>query len=323
MGIQQNTNQGGTFSSQLQVLPLFTFTRLSDGATRTIDVGQLPPTQQSQRDLLLGSANVPWRAGCVPPALAVPGLNDGFCPGLTIPGFKSLNVEQSRLAKHGVVPAQPRLEHYKCYTSRVLTRFRGGRVQLTDQFGASGPLVTAPFDLCAPVRKNRERLVNRTSHLQCYSIQQRFFQARTVAVRNQFGPDLLRVLRPQSMCIPSLKTPVRQRTPPPASARRRLTDAYKCYSVRGQVPASGRRLSLRDQFGTERVVLGRAVRLCAPVQVNRVAAQHPIEHLVCYSIRDLSPFAPRAVRVFNRFGTAVMAVLAPRTLCVPSLKLPL
>ena len=111
MRIVKTSDQGGTFDSRLQVFPHFVFTRISDGATRTIDVGELPPSYQLQQDLLLNSANVPWRAGCVAPARAVPGINDGFCPGFTIQGAKQLNVEESRLAKHGVVPAQPRLVH--------------------------------------------------------------------------------------------------------------------------------------------------------------------------------------------------------------------
>jgi hypothetical protein len=37
-------------------------------------------------------------------------------------------------------------------------------------------------------------------------------------------------------------------------------------------------------------------------------------------LRPVQPFAPRRVAIVNQFGTAQMVVVAPQTLCVPSVK---
>lgn len=325
MTITKTSDQGGTFSSQLLVMPLFTFTRLSDGATRTIDVGQLRFDQQTLGNLILTSSNVPWRAGCVPPALAVSRLNDGFCPGLTVEGFKQPFVEESQLAKHGVLPAQPQLEHFKCYKIRPRQAVKQRRVQLADQFGASSARVLAPLSLCAPAQKNQERFVNDTAHLECYAIRQTpAFRARTVAVHNQFGSDILDVTKPTSLCAPSLKTPAKQRKPPPLPPAEQI-DHFTCYRVSSQAQAPPRQVSVTDQFGSERLMVLQPVNLCAPVQKNAAQVQHPVGHLVCYKVKDLSTtkFRPQAVRVSNQFGSQAVTVVKPRLLCAPSVKVAL
>ena len=314
MRILQTGPEGGAFDSQLEVLPKFTFTRLSDGATRTIDTGVLPP--QNRQGLFLQVDAVPWRPGCIAPALAVPGLNDGFCPAFTPAGAKQPALERSRLVRHGVRPAQPRLEHFKCYAARPLTRFRQRRVSLRDQFGEGRATVIAPLELCTPVRKNREPFLNRTDHLKCYAIRQPGFGPRNVAVHNQFGPALLRLVAPSRLCVPSLKTRPTVRRPPRAVL---ATDHFKCYSVRGQ-PLRRRTSALTDQFTRERVSVGVPVLLCAPVSKNNGGVKHPVRHLVCYSIAARTALRPRRVRVFNQFGIELLDVVQRRSLCVPSLK---
>jgi hypothetical protein len=321
---QITVNQNGTFSSQLTVLPLLVFTRLSDGKQKTLDVGRAAADNPAfVNDLTLRSDNTPWAPGCILPALDVPGINTGFCPGLNRFGDKIPNVEQALLARHTVYPAQPRLEHFQCYAIRARTRFRPRRVTLTDQFGRTSARVTRPTGLCAPAQKNRERLRNRTGHLKCYAIAERRFRPRLVAVRNQFGPGRLTVLRPTSLCLPSLKYAVRvRRAPSLLRARASLTDHFKCYAVRQVGRVRPRVVVVADQFGRSRVRVLAPDRLCAPVQKNRTRVQHPVRHLVCYPLRRLAPkrFRKRQVRVVNQFGVELVRVLGPQELCVPSLK---
>ena len=179
--INQTSPQGGAFDSALQVFPTFTFRRLSDGETRTLDVGQFPADPQTSDDLVLRSDNQPWRAGCVPPALAVPGLNDSFCAGQTEAGVLQLNPLQSRLVRLGVRPAQAALEHFGCY--------------LTQE----------------PRAKNGVAVEHPVRHLVCYEFRRlgrRPFRPRSVRVRNQFGSRVMRVLAPGLLCVPSLKIKV-------------------------------------------------------------------------------------------------------------------
>jgi hypothetical protein len=102
MTITKTGTEGGTFSSTLSVQPLFTFTRLTDGAVRQLDTGTigLPPLE-------FVSSDVPWRRTCPPEVLQVPGVTtESFCASVDDEG-KVLTEEQARLAKHGVKPGQP------------------------------------------------------------------------------------------------------------------------------------------------------------------------------------------------------------------------
>lgn len=302
---------GGQFQSQLQVFPRFTFVPVDGGQSRVLDVGAFPPDAARDEELRLRQAGGVWRRGCIPPALLVRGLNDDFCPGLTPGGQKMLTVEQAALARHGVYPAQPQLEHFQCYSLRD-REFRRRRVTLADQFGNARVRVTGYAELCNPVRKKREPFRNRQAHLQCYAI--RRSQRARVAIRNQFGSQRLQTTRARRLCVPSLKF---TRSAPTGVT---LTDHFQCYDVR-RTRFRGPRVRLTDQFGRKRVRVGRPVRLCNPVQKNDERIQHPVQHLVCYALPKRR-FRPRRVFVRNQFGNR-QAVVAerPRVLCVPSLKL--
>lgn len=318
--ITKTGDQGGTFSSQLQVIPLFTFTRIPDGAKRTLDLGAPTFPPAALNALFLQTTNAPWRAGCVLPALAVSGLNDGFCPGLTTDGHKQLTLHKALRVQHGTYPAQPRLEHFKCYDIKAITRHRKRKVQLTDQFGAATASVTKPRDLCNPAQKNNESFQNRTDHLKCYAIRSSGFQQRTVHVRNQFGPDTLNVVKPERLCLPSAKQSIRKRRQPLPTFQ---TDHFKCYKVKAQAKFTSRKVQLKDQFHIENVNVAKPLRLCNPVQKNSTPIQHPVRHLVCYQIKDVRKrrFRQRIVLVRNQFGTEIVRATKPRTLCVPSLKI--
>lgn len=312
MTIQSTSPNGGTFDSQLPVFPLFTFTRLSDGQTRQLDAGFLPPPQATFQ------ANaVPWRVGCVLPALSVPGLNDGFCPGLTPEGQKQRTVENAALARHGVYPAQPAPEHFKCYKVKP-SGFKDRQVTLTDQFGTRTAKVATRKELCNPVRKFQELFQNKQAHLVCYTAPGVEPQ-RVVVVRNQFGSQQLVVRGSQRLCVPSEKRkPNKQFKPIQVPI-----DHDQCYAVEAQSPLERfgplGKVRLKDQFGKEKVKVGSPKWLCAPVQKNAEGIQHPVNHLVCYAIRD----EPKdiAVQIRNQFEKANLIVGRPRLLCVPSAKL--
>lgn len=311
------------FNSELQVIPLFSFTRLSDGAQRVLDAAVLPPA--SQNALIFQQQDAPWRAGCVLPALAVPGLNDGFCPGLTPEGEKKLTVEQALLASHGVYPAQPALEHFQCYALRR-SPFRARTVALGDQFGTRKARVARRAELCNPVRKNKEPFVNRRAHLQCYGTRGPALN-RLVAVQNQFGSQRLLVKSPQRLCVPSEKRIVRRGKGAPFPRIQVPTDHFQCYSVASRGPLWAvrrtRNVKLADQFGRHGPRLGKAFQLCAPVQKEWrkkvTPLQHPVRHLVCYRIKAKK--VGRLVQIRNQFERRKLLTRKPVALCVPSNKL--
>jgi hypothetical protein len=321
MTIVRTSDQGGTFDSQLFVLPRFTFTHGDE--TRVLDTGELLPPGSDPALLApfeLRANGVPWRDGCRYPALGVPGLNDGFCPGLTPGREKQLTIEQAQLARHGVYPAQPLTDHFKCYDVRRRP-FRQRTVTLGDQFRFISARVLRPLQLCNPVQKNQERIENTAAHLKCYAIRAEPFDPRSVVVRNQFGDQVLAVGRPETLCVPSTKRLLRGpgRTLP-AGAPGQLSDHFACYQATGASPQ--RTVRLADQFHVERVRVLRPVSLCLPARKNEERLLHPLHHLACYTIEDVRPrpFRERVVRVTNQFGREVLRVVRPRTLCVPSLK---
>jgi hypothetical protein len=127
MTIRKKNESGGTFSSSFPVYPLLTFTRVSTGTTKTLDMGagQLP--QNVASGIVFGASNVPWQKGCRGPALHVPGLNDDFCPSLNAHAQKVLTEEQAKLAAHGVKPAQPiKLPRIECALDPPILQFPPG-----------------------------------------------------------------------------------------------------------------------------------------------------------------------------------------------------
>jgi hypothetical protein len=107
-------------------------------------------------------------------------------------------------------------------------------------------------------------------------------------------------------------------------------DHFKCYQV---IPIPrpnhgvGETVGLVDQFEEREVRVTKAVRICLPVNkahgiFGDAIVEHPDDHLVCYRTKEPQfPFDPRAVAVFNQFGSQILQVTGrERTLCVPSLK---
>jgi hypothetical protein len=316
MVISETVDGGGTFDSRLTVYPKFTFTRLSDGTTRTLDVGALP--DGSRPETTLFAAQTPWRLGCVYPALAVPGLNDGFCPSLTPAGAKMLTVEQAQQARHGIRPVQRRLEHFQCYSFTNLGKFKSRKVKLQDQFGGRTATIRSPGRFCNPVNKSSEGLVNKDDHLLCYATNGPDVKRR-VLLRNQFGPFSGVVHRPIRLCLPSTKQLPRK--PPPAN-KAFQTDHFQCYRLEPGGNFNRTPVQLRDQFGKGHMVIFKPSVLCAPVSKNGGPVDHPVRHLVCYERVDKAQALGRKLTARNQFGKTRLRTRKRLELCVPTNKVP-
>ncbi len=231
---------------------------------------------------------------------------------LCLPSFKQVIQTQA------VSAAPPGLDHFKCYEAeqpQLPVRFVG----LRDQFGQSEGQVVATRQLCNPVRKNNGRVLNPRAHLVCYetpSVGTVPFQPRDVRVSNQFGIRQLSVVRPVTLCVPSLKRKGAGAAPTGPNPTLVL-DHFRCYDIKPQTVA--RVVTLRDQFKVSKAKVVRVVRLCNPVRKNNEPVRRPQAHLVCYTITE-GTFQPLAVTVRNQFGVAAIRVRRPHMLCLPSLK---
>ena len=157
-------------------------------------------------------------------------------------------------------------------------------------------------------------------HYACYSATFGNFEPRPVRLENQFGRATARVDRPIRICAPAQKNaePVRNRIA-------HLT----CYSLSGvQGPEQqSRSVTLSNQFGVlpAKVQVVPPESLCLPASkrlgtVTPPAVPRSLDHFVCYKIDPGRAFKRRNARVRDQFGSFTDAVLAPKTLCVPTRK---
>ncbi len=217
------------------------------------------------------------------------------------------------------------VDHYKCYNSRpTLPRFTPVTVSLADSFETTTEVAVKPFELCNPVDKNGEGIVDPTAHLHCYRTRRTpstpQFQSQLVDVTNQFGTQQLQIYRRHSLCLPAEKNGV-------ASALN--INHYKCYKARA-VPGSPAPtpliVNLADQFETKTTQVRTPKLYCDPVYKNNEPLVSPQRPLTCYSIRQM-PGQPRfqgvSVSVKDQFGlftaeTGKISCTRPAVLCVPS-----
>jgi hypothetical protein len=231
---------------------------------------------------------------------------------LCLPSFK----EVVQTAAVSAAPAG--LDHFKCYEADQ-PQFQPRFVGLRDQFGQGEGKVIATRQLCNPVSKNNGKVINPRAHLVCYEtpdVGTVPFQPREVRVSNQFGIRQLSVVRPVTLCVPSLKRKGAGAAPTGPNPELVL-DHFRCYDVKPQT--TPRTVKLADQFNTTKTQVVQVVRLCNPVRKNNTPVKRAQAHLVCYSIKE-STFQPLAVTVRNQFGVAGMRVRKPSMLCLPSLK---
>lgn len=108
--------------------------------------------------------------------------------------------------------AQPAVKgtHFQCYRVLEATAFRPRAVRLADQFGRSEPRIVKTLVLCTPVRKNDEGIEDTRTHLVCYVIERGKAANARVRVTNQFGEQVLKVDGPSTLCVPSLKTVLKE-----------------------------------------------------------------------------------------------------------------
>jgi hypothetical protein len=308
-------NSTGLFESLLKVYPKFTFTRLSDGALKVLDVGALPDGQRPEITL---AGSGPWRPGCVPPALRIAGVNDKFCPGQKSPRDLVLIQEQAPQATHAVRPVQPMLEHFRCWSGSLAegVKFTERDAKLIDQFGESGVQVKRPELLCNPAQKNKEPFANKKAHLFCYTIVGKVPDGPpTVQLRDQFGSFKAEVRTADRLCVPSTKQLAGEKKPKGVV----FTDHFQCYSIKVEGDFKQNTVGLKDQFGsTKNVPISKPFRLCAPTQKNGEKSVHPVQHLVCYKIQG-APLQ-KVTTIRNQYGRLKFIAKRPRVLCVPAIK---
>jgi hypothetical protein len=221
-------------------------------------------------------------------------------------------------AAPGAATAPEGLDHFKCYTT-TKPAFKPRSVEINDQFVSGKTTVLSVQTLCNPVSKDKSKILQPRAHLICFQTRDSAieFKEQRVSVSNQFGKQELTVIRPASLCVPSLKRKARI-APAPTPDPAKLVDHFRCYAVKPV--AVEKEVGLVDQFTRVRSRTSRLVQLCNPVSKNGEPVRRPKAHLVCYLITDAKRFSAVSVRVRNQFGLTGLRALRPQTLCLPSFK---
>jgi hypothetical protein len=100
-------------------------------------------------------------------------------------------------------------------------------------------------------------------------------------------------------------------------------DHYTCYQVDQVGPTTKVAVLLQTQFDPARVsaLTVRTLTLCAPTSKNGGQIFDAADHLDCRQIAVPGAFTARNVLVTNQFGSIVLRVFAPWSLCAPALKI--
>jgi hypothetical protein len=212
-----------------------------------------------------------------------------------------------------------RLDHFLCYTVAPAQTFKPrGVVVLDPQFKERRKTaVLRPETLCNWASKNHSRVLDKRRHLLCYATRSpQAFRARRAVVTNQFRSVRLAIGRPNVLCLPSGKSLARVPVAPPKSL-----DHFQCYPVKTLSRVPRRTVVVRDEFATDKYLLGLPIRLCDPASKNSSRILNRRDHLLCYLAKSAKQHGSRAVYVTNQFGRVFpYRTIAPRLLCVPSLK---
>lgn len=97
--LARRNDRGGTLSSAFTVFGLLTFTRTSDGAEKTLDIGAMKLGAKSVEKITLRTSGAPWSQNA-----SATGANAGFQVGVSAAGLSVGFDESSRLANHRVFP---------------------------------------------------------------------------------------------------------------------------------------------------------------------------------------------------------------------------
>jgi hypothetical protein len=250
----------------------------------------------------------------------------GDCPGSCVPTSLDLadcffgpdisNLNGVLTCAACTPPTTP-LDHFQCYEVKPAF-FAGPTVTVQDQFGTLHETLRYPHRLCAAANKNGEGMQDPTHHLVGYRTKPSPFTKRLrQTLVDQFGTQLLDVVRPDVLDVPTSKDGVSLASP---------LDHFQCYTVKrskGGPKFAKHTVSVADQFETVTLTLVKPVLLCAPASKNNedpTAPSHP-DHLTCYKTQD-GKFPQSTHTINNQFGLDQVTLIHRRELCVPSLKNP-
>jgi hypothetical protein len=308
----------------MTVTPKFVFTRQSDSATRTLDVGSGFP---------FGTTNGYWTH-------ADPGFGAPTTPG----GFL-VDKDGDGIPETGPVPGTtnffPGLRHLPCECGPPPT---GPQPAPTDDCqvvrdGSTAfphfvePAIPGPdadgdgiVDACdnCPHTSNPTQpdadddtvgdACDPTDHFQCYEVKPGTFSAPAITVEDQFGPANETLRFPHRLCVPANKNSTG------------IVDPTQ--HLTGYVPRVGttfvrrKNLTVQDQFGTWKLDATKPDLTLVPTAKNGVPLPpDTIDHYQCYRVKrsaGAAKFTPRTATMDDQLESVTITLKRPFRLCAPT-----
>jgi hypothetical protein len=175
-------------------------------------------------------------------------------------------------------------------------------------------LLAALIPWLAPAAVPAEAAV--ADHYKCYASRQisPVFQRRNVTLVDAFESTIETVKRPFRTCNPVNKAGEGIEDP---------TAHLQCYRTRrapGTPVFVQRFVTVDNQFGTQRLFVGRSIGLCNPAEKDGVASSLDVNHYKCYGAQ-VAPGEPRFLQRFvslaDQFETKQTVVKRPKMFCNP------
>jgi hypothetical protein len=217
------------------------------------------------------------------------------------------------------------VRHFMCYEG---TKIQVGRsVTLEDRFRTVTANVGNFKRICNPADKNGEDpgALNFPDHLASYEIDAPSFTNVDAEVTNQFGTQIIELLRPVRLLVPTAKGDLGPPPlPPTGPPNPPVIDHFNCYAAKG--PAVNKTVMIEDQFGILQVKARQPDYVCVPVNKNSGGFVNPNGAfgfgLACYDV-DTTPDRQDFKGMFyidNQFtaGAEEHQIHGPRELCLQS-----
>jgi hypothetical protein len=321
--ISHDCAEGGSFSATLPVIPQFVFTRLSDSATRTLDLGipmffNTPEGHWTHSDPGFGVVTAP-------PGVLVDRNGDGIVDPPPLSGttnfFPGLRHASCSCAQD---PAPPG-DYCRASIEDALTASQVASPPMPPGADSDADGVPDNCDSC-PSTPNPDQADGDDNtvgdacessvegafldHFKCYRANNPG-SPRTVTLADEFLTTTARVQKTNRFCNPVNKN---------GEGMTDATGHLMCHRIRDTARFVPRDVPVRNQFGDQTVRVIRGEAICNPAEKNGVplspAAGAFLDHFKCYKARTRG-FAVRTVTLADQFTTVDSTVLKLQAFCTP------
>jgi hypothetical protein len=209
---------------------------------------------------------------------------------------------------------------YKAGTAKDTPKFIPVDLELSDQFETKTTTLRKPSHLATPVAVDGSPLHDDTAHFVCYSSkdtvedpkQPKFVSPAPLTVTNDFGFDVLQLVKPGPTCVPSELGGI------DSDLERDHFRCYRAKTAKGSPKFDAVTAALADTLLTTGTEIRKPAMLCTPTNVGGAGFLDEDALLACYSLKDETKHAGATVSTQNVLASETLAVKNAAMICVRS-----